>query len=308
MKLIVTIPAYNEERSIAKVIASVPKKIKGVQKIEVLVYDDGSTDKTVEAAKKAGATYVFSHKVNLGLAQTFKDAVAQALRLGADVIVNTDADNQYDQRQIPMLLEPLFAGKADLVIGDRQVEKLKFMPFTKKYGNILGSLMIRLLTGTVVRDASSGFRAFTRFFAEKVRIFSEHTYTHEMIIDAHFKNFVVVNVPITFKKRPYGQSRLISGGVFAHIIKSGETIIRTILLYRAFKVLSYLGLLFAFAGVAGVLRFLYFALVLGNSRGHIQSLVISSILVAIGFNILVLGFVADLISYNRRLIEEKLSS
>ncbi len=308
MKLIVTIPAFNEEKSIVEVISSIPRKIRGIKRVEVLVYDDGSKDKTAVMAKKAKADYVFSHKQNLGLAQTFKDALSKALQLGADLIVNTDADNQYDQRQIPALIKPILEGRADLVIGDRQVEKLKHMPLIKKYGNMLGSLIIRLLTGTAVHDASSGFRAFTREVAEKIHIFSQHTYTHEMIIDAHFKNFVVVDVPITFKKRVHGQSRLISEGVFAHILKSAETIVRTVLLYKAFRVLSFIGSLFSLAGLIGVLRFLYFALILANPKGHIQSLVISSILVAIGFNILLLGFVADLISYNRRLIEEELNT
>ncbi|MEK9179557.1 MAG: glycosyltransferase family 2 protein, partial [Patescibacteria group bacterium] len=161
MKLIVIIPSFNEEKSLPSVIKSIPKRISGISKIEVLVLDDGSTDHTVQVAKKAGATFVVSHSKRLGLATSFKDAVVAALSRGADIIVNTDADNQYDQREIVKLVHPILMGKADLVIGDRQVTTLSHMQWQKKYGNRLGSFIIRWLTGTAVKDASSGFRAFT---------------------------------------------------------------------------------------------------------------------------------------------------
>ncbi len=303
MKLIITIPAYNEEKTIADVIRSIPRRIKGVDRLEILLYDDGSSDRTSDVARANGVDHILKHKRNFGLAQTFKDAVSEALKLGADVIVNTDADNQYDQKEIALILEPILKGEADMVIGDRQIEKLAHMPKSKKYGNILGSAMIRFLTGTNVVDASSGFRAFTREVAEKTYISSGHTYTHEMIISAHYKNLVTKNVPVTFRKRTTGGSRLISG-VLSHIGKSGATIVRTILLYQALPFFSFIGGLFILGGTIGVVRFLYFALVMGDPSGHVQSLVISSILVGIGFNILVIGFIADMISYNRRLIEE----
>jgi glycosyltransferase involved in cell wall biosynthesis len=305
MKLIVVIPAYNEEKTIPLVIKSVPRKIAGIDAVKVLVYSDGSTDKTVEKAKKAKADYVFSHKKNLGLARTFRDAVEEAVKLKADIIVNTDADNQYDQRQIKQLIKPILEGKADLVSGNRQITKLSHMPLGKKYGNLLGSLFIRFLTGSSIQDASSGFRAMTRELVQKVRIFSDHTYTHEMLIAAHFYGFTIAEIPITFNRRAVGKSRLISGGIFNHILKSGATIIRSILLYRALAVFSFLGGLMSFLGLLGVCRFLFFAFVQQDPAGHVQSLVISSILLGIGFNIIVLGFVADLISYNRKLIEDK---
>lgn len=241
----------------------------------------------------------------MGLARTFRDSVKEALKLGADIIVNTDADNQYDQKEIAKLLEPILSGRADLVSGNRQVESLSHMPSSKKYGNLVGSFLLRLLTGTKVVDASSGFRAFTRQLAEKVHIFSTHTYTHEMLIAAYFREFVIEEVPVTFKKRTAGQSRLIAKGVFSHMAKSGATILRAVLLYRALAVFTFIGSLFTLAGLAGVIRFLYFAIALNHAAGHIQSLVISSILVAIGFNTLVIGFIADLVSYNRKLLEER---
>ena len=304
MKLFITIPSFNEAKTLTSVIKSIPKKIKGITSIKILVYDDGSLDKTATVAKLAGAHFIFKHKRNLGLARAYADAVAQSLKLGADILVNTDADNQYDQKQIADLVAPILAGEADMVIGNRQVPKLKHMPFSKKYGNILGSLMIRLLTGTKVEDASSGFRAITSKVAKEVNVFSSHTYTHEMLIAAHFRNFTIKEIPVIFKKRSTGGSRLISKGVVDHILKSGSTILRAVLLYRALAVFSYLGGFLCLLGLSGLVRYFYFAIFRNDLGGHIQSLVISSILLGIGFNIIVLGFVADLISYNRKLIEK----
>lgn len=304
MKLIVTISAHNEEKSLPSVIKSIPKKIPGITRIETLVLDDGSTDRTVHVAKKTGARYVLSHKIRSGLASSFKDSVNAALQKGADIIVNTDADNQYDQQQIVDLVKPILAKKADLVIGDRQVKLLSHMPWQKKYGNRFGSFVIRLLTGTKVNDASSGFRAFTKECAKSLAITSAHTYTHEMIIDAHFKRMVIEDVPVSFRKRQYGESRLIGGNVLQHIAKSSATIIRAVLLYKAFKVFSLVGTGFIGSGSVGIARYLFLSFVEGESRGHVQSLILSSILIAVGFNILILGFVADLIAYNRTLLEE----
>ena len=303
MKLIVTIPAYNEAKTIAKVIQSIPRRIKGISKVEVLVWDDGSGDKTVQVAQKAGADYVFSNKTNLGLAKTFAKMMAKALELGADLVVNTDADNQYDQREIPKLLKPILAGEADMVLGNRQVEKLDHMPKAKKYGNIIGSWTIRLLTGSQIRDASTGFRAFSRDCLQQFNLLSAHTYTHETIIQAVNKDLVIKEIPVVFRKRTSGQSRLIKG-VWSHIKKSAATIIRSVLMYQSFKVLVTIGLLIMFLGILGGLRFLYFYFT-GNGAGHIQSLIFSSILINLGFTTSVMGILADLISINRKLIEKK---
>jgi len=303
MKLIVTIPAYNEEKTIAQVIKSVPRKIKGISKVEILVWSDGSTDKTVEIAKKAGADYVFSNKTNLGLAKTFAKMLGKAIELGTDIIVNTDADNQYDQKEIVKLLKPILEGKADMVLGDRQVEKLDHMPTAKKYGNIIGSWTIRMLTGCNVRDASTGFRAFTRECAQQFNLLSSHTYTHETIIQAVNKDLTIAEVPVKFKKRVSGSSRLISG-IWPHIKRSAATIIRTILMYKAFKALVVIGSLIMALGILGGLRFLYFYLT-GNGAGHIQSLIFSSILINLGFTTCVMGILADLVSINRKTIERK---
>ena len=306
MKLIVTIPAYNEEKSVVAVIKSIPRKIKGVTKVQVLVVDDGSSDKTAQNAKKAGADFVYSHKRNLGLAKTFKDALQYALEQNADIIVNTDADNQYDQKEIAKLIAPVVSGKADMVSGDRQVETLDHMPWQKKYGNIAGSWFIRFMTNMKIADASSGFRAYSRDCAAHLSIISDHTYTHETLIDAYYKGMVVMEVPVTFKKRPHGQSRLISKGVLSHIMKSGATIIRTVLLYRALRVFSIIGGIMGALGLFGLLRYLYFALIEGDPAGHVQSLVISSVFISTSIMLVVLGFIADILAANRRLLEEKL--
>lgn len=300
-KLLVQIPAYNEEQSIGAVIQSVPRSIPGIDVVEVLVWSDGSTDATCAEAKKAGADHVFSNKKNLGLAATFSRALAKCVELGADIIVNTDADNQYDQKEIALLVKPIVDGMADMVNGDRQVDKLPWMIPAKKYGNRLGSAMLRSVAGTTVNDASSGFRAFSRECAKKFTLFSKHTYTHETLIQAAQKDLVIVEVPITFLQREHGTSRLI-GSVGAHVKKSLATIFRTILMYRAFKVLTTIGVfLITLGGIAGF-RFLYFFM-LGHGEGHIQSLIFAAMVIITGVNTVFLGFLADMISQNRQLLE-----
>lgn len=298
MKLFVIIPAYNEAKTIVQVIKSIPKKITGIKSIKILVWSDGGTDQTVALAKQAGADYVFESKRNLGLAKTFNLASKKAVELGADIIVNTDGDNQYNQKQIPLLLKDILIGKADIVNGDRQVAKLEHMPWPKKYGNQVGSWTIRLLTGLKLNDASSGFRAYTKEAIESFNLISSHTYTHETIIQAVFNDLTIAEVPITFKKRTSGGSRLIAS-VWSHIKKSAATIIRTILMYKAFKYLLTVGLLIMAVGLFGVIRFLYFFFQ-ADGGGHIQSLVIASIFISIGFNTILIGVIADLISINRK--------
>ncbi len=304
MTLFVTIPAYNEAQTIAQVIKSIPKKIKGIKTIKILVWSDGSTDQTVNLAKKAGADFVFASKRNLGLAKTFDLATKKAVELGADLIVNTDGDNQYDQQQIPVLIEPIVRSKADIVNGDRQIASLTHMHRTKKFGNQLGSWTIRFLTGLKINDASSGFRAYTKEAINSFHLISSHTYTHETLIQAFFNDLTIIEIPITFKARTSGESRLI-GSVWSHIKKSGATIVRTILMYKAFKYLLTLGLSIMTIGSLGIIRFLYFVLQ-GDGRGHIQSLIIASILISIGFNTILMGVIADLISINRKIFQKQL--
>lgn len=300
-KLIVTIPAYNEQESIVDVIKSIPRQLNGVEKVEVLVLSDGSTDGTEESARNAGADYVLRNNRNVGLARTFARIIHEAVARDADIIVNTDADNQYDQAEIAKLIEPILNGTADMVNGDRQVQNLNWMPTAKKYGNMIGSAFVRQISGTSLKDASSGFRAFTREAAQKFLLLSEHTYTHETIVQAGNKKLAVAEVPITFKRRAIGESRLISN-VGSHIQKSLMTIFRSVLMYRAFTVFTWIGsLLIFFGGVLGVRFLIYF--MAGQGSGHIQSLILAAILIIIGVNTVFLGVLADLISYNRKILE-----
>lgn len=325
MKLIVTIPAYNEEKTIGEVIRSVPRYVPGIDQVEILVLSDGSTDRTIEVAREAGTTWtdrlareasherlgnndhgdrvihVLENKHNIGLAKTFARILHEALIRGADVIVNTDADNQYNQSEIALLIAPIINGTADMVNGDRQVKKLTWMPTAKKYGNMFGSALVRKISNTRLKDASSGFRAFTREAAQKFILLSEHTYTHETIIQAGNKNLTIVEIPITFKERTHGDSRLISN-VRVHIQKSLMTIFRSVMMYKAFKVLAWIGCtLILLGGLVGI-RFTYHFL-LGEGAGHIQSLILSAILIITGVNTVFLGVLADLISHNRKILE-----
>lgn len=269
MKLVVTIPAHNEEKSLADVIFAIPQNIADIDEIKVVVVDDGSVDHTAQIAANAGAILI-SHSVKRGLAKTFQDAIDEGLKNGADIIVNIDADGQYDAGEIPLLVKTLLETKADLVVGDRQVRRLKHMPFLKKYGNVIGSFFLRLTTGLKVHDASSGFRAFTRETALRTQILSSHTYTHESLIQAAFWGLKVVNVPVSFYSRNHGQSKLIDG-IFSHIWKSLGTILRSLATYKPFTKFVTLGFLAIFAS-------LFF-----------------------GMMLILLGFIADLVVGNRRI-------
>ncbi len=305
-KLIVTIPAYNEENSLADVIKSVPRSIEGVDVVEVMVLSDGSVDKTVEVAREAGADYVYENERNLGLAKTFARLMNYAYEAGADYVVNTDADNQYDQAEIPLLVKPMVEEAADMVLGDRQVRNLPHMPITKKVGNVIGSWTIRFLSGSRVIDASTGFRGYSRNFIKQLHLFSPHTYTHETIVFAANHGMKVVEVPITFRKRAHGQSRLITN-IWKHVQKSGVVIMRSVLMYKAYVFLVWLGILIFAGGIALGGRYIY--LLATNTQGdHIQSLILASILTSIGFSTIVTGVLADLIKINRILLEEVLQN
>lgn len=300
MKLVVIIPAYNEEKTISDVITSIPKKINGISRVEVLVVNDGSSDRTAQIAKESGALVV-SHKKNLGLATSFRDGFEKALKLGADIVVNTDADNQYDQFEIPKLIKPILDGEADIVVGDRQVLKLDHMPFGKKYGNTIASFVTRKLSGYDIRDAQSGFRAYSREASLRINILSNYTYVAETIIQAVNKKLKIVQVPISFKERK-GKSRLVSN-IFNYAAKAGMTIIRTYTLYKPLRVfLSFGGLIMLF-GILLSLRF-FIPFFSGISGQHIQSLVVASTLFVFGFLVVLLGLIADMLNANRLINEE----
>jgi len=303
MVLFVTIPAYNEAETIGTVIQSVPRSINGVDEVYVLVSDDGSEDDTAQAAREAGADYVLHRRRNKGLAETFRELSEEAYRLGGDIMVNTDADNQYDQREIPRLVTPILEENADLVLGDRQVPSLVHMPRSKQIGNQLGSATVRSLSGLSVTDASTGFRAYSRDFLWALHLFSEHTYTHETLIFAANYRFRVTEVPVTFRPRASGDSRLI-GNVVSHIQRSGVVIVRSILMYKAYRLLVWIGALLCLGGLLLGVRYLVFFLSgdLG-AEGHVQSLILATILISVGFSTVITGVLADLIKVNRLLLE-----
>lgn len=304
MKLIVQIPAYNEQDSIKDVIKSIPRKLPGIKKVEVLVIDDGSKDDTSKSAKEAGADYVIRNTKNMGLARTFQKGIDFCLSKGADIIVNTDADNQYNQKEIQKLIQPILDGKADIVSGNRRVESLSHMVPAKKYGNLLGSKVVKLSAGYPIIDASSGFRAYSREAALKLFVTSTHTYTHETLIQAGKKGLKVLEVPVEFKKRE-GHSKLISS-VGSHIKKSTATIIRSTLKYNSFKFFTLIGIILALLGIIPFLRWLILSAIEGHFGQHTQSLLLGiTLLMFAGFSILI-GFLADLIAINRRYLEEVL--
>lgn len=305
MKLIVTIPAYNEAATIAGVIREVPRSIPGVERVEILVMDDGSTDDTVRIARDAGANHVISHPQNKGLATTFKRALEEAVARGADIIVNTDADNHYDQSRIPDLIRPILDRKADMVIGGRMVDTLDHMPWRNKYGNRLGSYITSKLAGLPsVMDVSTGFRAYTRDAALRINVFSGHTYTHTTLISAADQRLTIVEVPIR-ARMVTRKSRLIPN-VSHFVFHAGTNILRNIILFKPLRFFGFVGSVIAGIGVLLILRFLYLYFFVDAGRGHLQSLVIAAVLIIVGFQVGILGLIASAIGWLRKLNEEQL--
>lgn len=301
------IPAYNEEATLGRAIEEIPSSFPGIDEVEVIVVDDGSRDHTADVARVSGAAEVVMLKRNSGLTVAFREGLAAALRRGADVIVNTDADCQYVAAEIPRLIAPILGGEADLVSGDRQIHRLTHMPASKKYGNQLGSWLLRTVAGSPVIDASSGFRAFSRECALRLNPTIGHTYTHQTIIQAVHSDLVIREVPVTFRisAREGGQSRLISG-VGSHVVKSLLTIVRTLTAYKPLSVLGGAGLLLLLLGALVGLIPLIGYISQGNTAGHLQSLIVSMVFTLMGLQLFVFGLLADIVSANRKLNEEVL--
>lgn len=304
MKLIIQIPALNEEATLAKTIADLPKKIQGIDKIEILLINDGSVDKTVEIAKKAGVNYIVNFSKTQGLARAFQAGLDACLKLGADIIVNTDADNQYEGSDIKKLVGPILKGEADIVVGDRVIKDLKHFSPIKRFLQLTGSWVVRNLSGTDVPDATSGFRAYSRKAALKLNIVSEFTYTLETIIQAGKKRMTIAHVPIKAYKVER-QSRLFKS-TYNYIKRSGISLLRIYTMYEPLKVFFYIGLFLASAGALLFFRFLWFYFFTSEGSGHVQSLLIGIALLIVGVQIFLIGLVSDLIACNRKLIEQVL--
>lgn len=303
MRLIVQIPCYNEEATLPAVLSDIPRNMPGVESVEVLVIDDGSSDATSAVAREHGADHILRLPRNRGLAYAFAQGLEKCLELGADIIVNTDGDHQYKGEYLPDLVGPIVAREADMAIGDRRVGSIPHFSRSKKLLQKLGSWVVRWTSGTDVVDATSGFRALSREAAMRLNVFSSYTYTLETIIQAGKKGLVVASVPVETNEKKR-ESRLI-GSTWRYVLRSAATITRIFLMYEPLKVFTWLSLLPAFASLVLFVRYLYFFSI-GEGAGHVQSFIVASVLVVVSFQVMLLGLLADLIARNRRLNEDAL--
>ncbi len=301
MKLIIQIPCFNEAESLPLALANLPRKLDGIDKVEWLIVDDGSNDGTADIARQLGVDHVIVHRRNRGLARAFMTGLEAALQRGADIIVNTDADNQYDPRDIPLLVQPILAGEADMVIGNRQVSTLAHFSPIKRLLQRLGSATVRRVSRTSVEDAPSGFRCLTRDAAMQLHVFSAYTYTLETIIQAGHKGMSVISVPIRTNPTPR-PSRLVRS-IPSYVWRSIVTMVRIFVTYRPFASFAALGAIIFGAGFLLGLRFLIY-FIQGDGQGHVQSLILTAVLLISGFYVFLAGILADLISVNRKLLEE----
>lgn len=303
MKLFVQVPCLNEEATLGAVLDSIPKKIKGIDTIELLIIDDGSSDKTVEIAKKHGVKHFVRHTRNMGLARSFRDGIDYALSHGADIVVNTDGDNQYPQAKIAELVQPIIAGEADIVIGDRQTSEIEHFSAFKKFMQRFGSWVVNKAAGTDLPDAASGFRAYSKSSLLKLNIVTSFSYCMETIIQAGNRRLKIASVAIETNEKTR-ESRLFKN-IWQHMAKSGQAIIRSYLMFKPHVVFVTIGIIFAVAGLLPFIRFAYL-FAIGEGAGHVQSLIFGSAMLfgaLISFALLV---IADLLKTNRILLEDQL--
>jgi glycosyltransferase involved in cell wall biosynthesis len=302
MFVIIQIPCYNEESTLPATVAALPRDIHGVERIEYLIINDGSRDNTVGVAKACGVHHIVSFKRNRGLAAGFAAGMDACLRLGADIIVNTDADNQYNGEDIEKLIKPILDGNADIVIGERPINDTQHFSGTKKRLQRFGSLVVRLASGTSVPDAPSGFRAYSREAALRVNIINHYTYTLETIIQAGHSKMAVTSVPI--RTNPETRKSRLFKSMWAYVWRSASVIVRAFLMYRPLKFFSVLGALLLVPGVAFVVRFLLSYFINGTGEGHVQSLVMATMLIVLAVQCFIAGLQADITAANRKLLEE----
>ena len=301
MKLIIQIPCLNEEQTLPETLKDLPKSLSGIDSLEVLVIDDGSTDRTVEVAKEHGVQHILSLTNNKGLAKAFIYGINHALQLGADIVVNTDADNQYFGGDISKLIQPILNKRADIVIGDRQVETIRhFSPF-KILLQKLGSWTVRQLSGTTIPDATSGFRAYSKEAALQMNVISDFTYTVETIISAGNKNLAIEHIPVRTNEK-LRESRLFPS-IQVYLRRTLVTMLKVYSMYRPLKVFTIAGGIAFLVGFMIGGRYLFFFFQ-GQTEGHIQSLILSAIMLTVGFQMIMMGISAELISVNRQLLED----
>lgn len=304
MKLVVQIPCYNEEATLPLVLHSIPKKIKGIDEIVILIMDDASTDRTIEVAREHGVKEFVLHRHNVGLGRQFHDGVNRALEIGADIVVNTDGDNQYPQERIADLVQPIIQGKADIVIADRQTHTIEHFSGFKKLLQKFGSTVVNKAAGTDLPDAASGFRAYSREALIQLNTITRFSYCMETIIQAGVKRLGIASIPI--KTNPKLRESRLFKNTFEHVYKSASAIIRAYIMYRPYMVFGTLGFTLAFLGLIPFGRFGVLMLMGDPGRGHLQSLIVGTLLLIGAFLCLVLNIIADLIRINRILIEDNL--
>ena len=299
--LIIQIPCYNEAGTLSTALKELPRVVPGFDSVEWLVIDDGSSDNTSEIARAYGVDHIVRHTKNLGLARAFMTGIEACLKCGADVIVNTDADNQYNAGDIPLLVAPILKGEADIVIGERPIRNIEHFSPMKKALQRLGSWVVRVASKTNIPDAPSGFRAMSRAAAQRIMVFNDYTYTLETIIQAGQKGMAITSVPIRVNEdlRP---SKLVKS-IPSYIKRSIGTIIRIFMIYRPFRFFATIGSVFFGTGFLVGLRFL-FKYIGGHGEGNVQSLILAGVLLGMGFQTFLVAFLADLLAANRKLLED----
>lgn len=301
MKLIIQIPCYNEAETLKIALDALPRKIEGIDKIEYLIINDGSKDNTVQVAREWGINYVVNFKQNKGLAKGWLAGIDACLKNGADIIVNTDADNQYCADDIVKLVKPILEGKYDIVVGERPIDDTEHFSLLKKKLQHLGSYVVRQASHTDIPDAPSGFRAYSRDAAMQLNVINEYTYTLETIIQAGREKIAMTSVPI-HTNAELRESRLFHS-MFGYVKKSMGTIIRAFIMYKPLRFFTILGLIPLVIGVGLGIRFLvYYCMGVGN--GHIQSLILASILLLVGWQTIIIGLQADIIAANRKILQD----
>lgn len=303
MRVFVQIPCLNEEKTLPLVLASIPRRIEGVDAVEILVVDDGSSDTTVEVAKRLGVKHFVHHARNMGLARSFSDGVNYALAHGADIVVNTDGDNQYPQDMIPELLAPVIAGEADIAIADRQTAKIAEFSWFKKQMQRIGSSVVNHAASTDLPDAASGFRAYSRESLYRLNVVTQFSYCMETIIQAGNKGLSIASVPV--KTNPKTRESRLFKNIWQHMFKSGTAIVRSYLMFKPHRVLGWIAAVLGVVGLVPLIRFLIYA-AMGVSRGHIQSLVLGSSMTVGALITVTILIVADLQRTNRVLLEDSL--
>ena len=301
VKLVIQIPCYNEEASLPVTLQGLPFSIEGIDVIETLIIDDGSTDNTVQVARRCGVNHVLELGTHRGLGAAFSAGLEACLKVGADVIVNTDGDNQYCGEDIHLLVQPILEDRADLVVGVRDIFSIEHFSWTKKWLQRFGSWVVRKASRCSIEDTTSGFRAFNQEGALRTMVYSRFSYTLETVIQAGYSQLRLATVPVRVNEK-LRESRL-AGSTWQYLKKSAATILRIYAMYNPLKVFSFIGGMVFFLGFLLALRYLYFYFAAGAS-GHIQSLILSAVLLIVGFQIMVIGLLSDLISAHRRLSED----